>query len=116
MHFVVWSADVFSSDLCAPTGYDLAHIGNARAIVFFDVRFSLLRHVYGEAQVTYARNITDVDDKILHAAKDTGQIIEAITRRTTQAYHDDMAALCALPPTVEPRATQHIFQIGRAHV
>src|SRR3546814_1021331 len=54
---------------------------------------------------------SDLYDKILQAAKDTGQMIEAITRRTTQAYHDDMAALCALPPTVEPRATQHIFQM-----
>src|SRR3546814_18918779 len=97
--------------VCGPTVYDFAHIGNARPVVVFDVLFRLLRHVYGEAQVTYARNITDVDDKILQAAKDTGQMIEAITRRTTQAYHDDMAALCALPPPVEPRATQHIFQM-----
>ena len=97
--------------VCGPTVYDLAHIGNARPAVVFDVLFRLLRHLYGEAQVTYARNITDVDDKIIQAAKDTGELIEAITRRTTQAYHDDMAALGALPPTVEPRATQHIFQM-----
>jgi len=97
--------------VCGPTVYDFAHIGNARPAVVFDVLFRLLRHLYGEAQVTYARNITDVDDKIIQAAKDTGELIEAITRRTTQAYHDDMAALGALPPTVEPRATQHIFQM-----
>src|SRR3546814_19241882 len=82
--------------VCGPTVYDFAHIGNARPVVVFDVLFRPLRHVYGEAQVTYARNITDVDDKILQAAKDTGQMIEAITRRPTQAYHADLAALCAL--------------------
>jgi len=97
--------------VCGPTVYDFAHIGNARPVVVFDVLFRLLRHVYGDDHVTYARNITDVDDKIIQAAKDTGELIEAITRRTTQAYHDDMAALGALPPTVEPRATKHIFQM-----
>ncbi|MGE5767304.1 MAG: cysteine--tRNA ligase, partial [Bacteroidota bacterium] len=69
--------------VCGPTVYDLAHIGNARPVVVFDVLFRLLRHVYGEGHVTYARNITDVDDKILQASKDTGELIEAITRRTT---------------------------------
>src|SRR3546814_759630 len=97
--------------VCGPTVYDLAHIGNARPVVVFDVLFRLLRHLYGEAQVTYARNITDVDDKIIQAAKDSGELIEQITRRTTEAYHADMAALGALPPTVEPRATKHIFQM-----
>src|SRR3546814_3569423 len=97
--------------VCGPTVYDLAHIGNARPVVVFDVLFRLLRHLYGEAQVTYARNITDVDDKIIQAAKDSGELIEQITRRTTEAYHADMAALGALPPTVEPRATKHIFQL-----
>ncbi|MGF1628427.1 MAG: cysteine--tRNA ligase [Kiloniellaceae bacterium] len=97
--------------VCGPTVYDFAHIGNARPVVVFDVLFRLLRHVYGGKQVTYARNFTDVDDKILQAAKDSGELIEAITRRTTQAYHDDMDALGALRPTVEPRATQHIFQM-----
>src|SRR3546814_5014395 len=63
--------------VCGPTVYDFAHIGNARPVVVFDVLFRLLRHVYGEAQVTYARNITDVDDKILQAAKDTGQMIKS---------------------------------------
>jgi cysteinyl-tRNA synthetase len=97
--------------VCGPTVYDFAHIGNARPVVVFDVLFRLLRHVYGAEQVTYARNITDVDDKIIQAAKDSGELIEQITRRTTQAYHDDMAALGALPPSVEPRATKHIFQM-----
>jgi len=97
--------------VCGPTVYDLAHIGNARPAVIFDVLFRLLKQVYGEDHVTYARNITDVDDKILQASKETGEAIESITRRTTQAYHDDMAALGCLPPTIEPRATQHIRQM-----
>ena len=97
--------------VCGPTVYDLAHIGNARPVVVFDVLFRLLRHVYGAEHVTYARNITDVDDKIMQASKETGESIESVTRRTTQAYHDDMDALGALRPTVEPRATQHIGQM-----
>ena len=97
--------------VCGPTVYDLAHIGNARPAVVFDVLFRLLRHVYGVEHVTYARNITDVDDKIMQASKETGECIESITRRTTQAYHDDMDALGVLRPTIEPRATQHIGQM-----
>jgi cysteinyl-tRNA synthetase len=97
--------------VCGPTVYDLAHIGNARPVVVFDVLFRLLRHIYGAEHVTYARNITDVDDKIINAARESGEAIDAITTRTAKAFHDDMAALGALPPTVEPRATQHIPQM-----
>ncbi len=97
--------------VCGPTVYDLAHIGNARPVVVFDVLFRLLRHVYGESHVTYARNITDVDDKIIKAAADNGEPIDALTARTAKAFHEDMAALGALEPTVEPRATGHIPQM-----
>ena len=97
--------------VCGPTVYDFAHIGNARPVVVFDVLFRLLRHLYGADKVTYARNITDVEDKIIEAAKQSGETIDQVTSRTAQAYHDDMAALGALPPTVEPRATQHIGQM-----
>jgi cysteinyl-tRNA synthetase len=97
--------------VCGPTVYDFAHIGNARPVVVFDVLFRLLRHIYGPDHVTYARNITDVDDKIIKAAQESGEAIESITKRTTQAYHDDMGALGALPPTIEPRATGHIGQM-----
>ena len=97
--------------VCGPTVYDFAHIGNARPVVVFDVLFRLLRHIYGAEHVTYARNITDVDDKIINAARESGEAIDAITTRTAKAFHDDMAALGALPPTVEPRATQHIPQM-----
>jgi len=92
--------------VCGPTVYDFAHIGNARPVVVFDLLVRLLRRHY--LKVTYVRNITDVEDKINAAAREAGQPIEVITRRTTEAYHQDMAALGALPPDVEPRATEHI--------
>jgi len=94
--------------VCGPTVYDFAHIGNARPVVVFDVLYRLLRHIYGQDHVTYVRNITDVDDKIIAAAKETGDDISVITERFTDAFHADMAALNALPPDVEPRATAHI--------
>ena len=95
--------------LCGPTVYDLAHIGNARNVVVFDILVRLLRLIY--PRVTYVRNITDVDDKINARAAETGEPIGAITARTTADYHADMAALFTLPPDVEPRATAHIAEI-----
>lgn len=95
--------------VCGPTVYDRAHIGNARPVIVFDVLYRLLTRLY--PAVTYVRNITDVDDKINQRAKDSGEPIEAITVRTTQMFHDDIAELNALPPTIEPRATAHIAQM-----
>ena len=97
--------------VCGPTVYDYAHIGNARPVVVFDVLFRLLRRLYGESSVVYARNITDVDDKINAAAQASGEPIRAITERTARAFREDMAALNALPPTLEPRATEHVAQM-----
>lgn len=97
--------------VCGPTVYDLAHIGNARPIVVFDVLYRLLRRIYGEGAVTYVRNITDVDDKINAAAKISGEPIASITALTTEAFHADIAELNALPPDVEPRATEHIAEM-----
>jgi cysteinyl-tRNA synthetase len=91
---------------CGPTVYDFAHIGNARMVVVFDVLYRVLRHQY--ERVTYVRNITDVDDKIIAAARALGESIDEVTARTGQAFHEDMAALGALPPDAEPRATDHI--------
>src|SRR5512146_1353656 len=85
--------------VCGPTVYDFAHIGNARPVVVFDTLFRLLRHVYGDAHVTYVRNITDIEDKIMDAAKANGESIAALTARTTKLYHDDMGALNALRPS-----------------
>jgi len=97
--------------VCGPTVYDYAHIGNARPAVVFDVLYRLLRHRYGPEHVVYARNITDVDDKIIAASQQSGEPIDRVTARTTAAYHDDMGALGVLLPTVEPRATQHIGEM-----
>jgi cysteinyl-tRNA synthetase len=97
--------------VCGPTVYNYAHIGNARPAVVFDVLFRLLRRLYGEDQVVYARNITDVDDKINQAAIEQGVDISAITDKFTAIYHQDMAALGVLRPTLEPRATAHIGEM-----
>jgi cysteinyl-tRNA synthetase len=106
--------------VCGPTVYDFAHIGNARPAIVFDVLFRLLRHVYGEAHVTYVRNITDVDDKInARALRDFGAEIESgklslneairrVTEKTADQYHRDVAALGCLSPTYEPRATEFV--------
>jgi len=97
--------------VCGPTVHDFAHIGNGRAFTVFDVLYRLLRHSYGSDHVTYVRNITDVEDKINAAAVERGETIRALTERTTKAFHADMAALGNLPPTAEPRATDHIPQM-----
>ena len=106
--------------VCGPTVYDRAHLGNARPVVVFDVLFRLLRHVYGADHVTYARNFTDVDDKInatAQARKAAGDArpLEALIRERTEEtiawYHADMDALGALRPTLEPRATDFIAQM-----
>ena len=95
--------------VCGPTVYDLAHVGNARPVVVYDVVARLLRLLY--PKVTYVRNITDVDDKINKRAQESGEPISAITARTTADFHADMAALGALPPDQEPRATDHIAEM-----
>ncbi|RZN31590.1 cysteine--tRNA ligase [Bradyrhizobium sp. Leo121] len=103
--------------VCGPTVYDFAHIGNARPVIVFDVLFRLLRHVYGENRVKYVRNVTDVDDKINdRAARDypglpLNEAIRKVTEQTERQFHEDVDALGALRPTVEPRATEHIAEM-----
>jgi cysteinyl-tRNA synthetase len=101
--FVPIDAEHVRLYVCGPTVYDLAHLGNARPVVVFDVLARLLRRAY--PRVTYARNITDIEDKIIDRARDSGEGIDALTARTTADYHRDMAALGNLPTDVEPRAT-----------
>ncbi len=115
--------------VCGPTVYDFAHIGNARPAIVFDVLFRLLRHLYGPEHVTYVRNITDVDDKInARALRDypgvpLNDAIRRVTETTYQQYQKDVTALGCLPPTQQPRATEHIqgmidmirALIGRGH-
>ena len=93
---------------CGPTVYDYAHIGNGRTAVTFDLLFRVLRHVYGAEHVTYVRNITDVEDKIIERAIRDGISIRKLTDRTARIYQEDIAGLGCLPPTHEPRATDHI--------
>ena len=97
--------------VCGPTVYNYSHIGNFRPVVAFDLLFRVLRHIYGEGAVIYAANITDVDDKINAKAAAEGVPIGVITSRYLEAYHADSAALGALPPTFEPRATETIDAI-----
>ena len=92
--------------VCGPTVYDLAHIGNGRAMVAYDVLARLLRHLF--PRLTYVRNVTDVDDKINARAAAEGVPIDEVTARTTRQFQDDMRSLGNLPPDVEPHATAHI--------
>lgn len=95
--------------VCGPTVYDYVHIGNARPVVAFDTLYRLLKRRY--PRVTYVRNITDIDDKIMTRASENKEPIEQLTERTATAYQSDMARLGALPPDVEPRATQYVGQM-----
>ncbi|AHE98828.1 cysteine--tRNA ligase [Thioalkalivibrio paradoxus] len=97
--------------VCGPTVYNFVHIGNGRPVVVFDVLFRVLRALYGADHVFYARNITDVDDKINQAAAENHEDIGVLAARYTQAFHEDVARLGALPPSLEPRATEHIPQM-----
>ena len=97
--------------VCGPTVYDLAHIGNARPVIVFDVLFRLLRQIYGEGQVRYVRNVTDVDDKINARAAERGISIRDLTDETYKNFKQDVTALGCLPPTIEPRATEHINEM-----
>jgi cysteinyl-tRNA synthetase len=103
--------------VCGPTVYDFAHIGNARPVIVFDVLFRLLRHLYGAEHITYVRNITDVDDKINARAAEEypalplNEAIRKVTEITDRQFHEDVAALGCLPPSVEPRATEHIAEM-----
>ena len=95
--------------VCGPTVYDYVHVGNGRPVVVFDVLYRLLKRRY--PRVTYVRNITDIDDRIMVRAADNGETIESLTTRTADAYQGDMSRLGALPPDVEPRATQYVAEM-----
>jgi len=104
--FVPVVANTVTMYVCGPTVYNLAHIGNARPVVVFDILFRLLQTQY--ENVTYARNITDVDDKIITAARERNCSIDEVTDEFTVKFREDMAQLNALPPTLEPHATDNI--------
>jgi cysteinyl-tRNA synthetase len=95
--------------VCGPTVYDFAHIGNARPVAVFDTLYRVLKRLY--PRVTYARNITDIDDKIIERARERGVPIDAITEETIAAYEADMAAIGALVPDSRPRCTRTVPQM-----
>ena len=95
--------------VCGPTVYNYAHIGNARPVVVFDCLYRLLSALY--STVVYARNITDIDDKIIQAAAARGCSIDVISEEFTVKYREDMGSLNALTPTLEPRATEHLAEM-----
>jgi cysteinyl-tRNA synthetase len=97
--------------VCGMTVYDLCHLGHARVLVVFDVVYRYLCQIYGKEHVNYVRNITDIDDKIIHRANENGEAFTDLTNRFISAMHEDAQALNILPPTMEPRATTHMDQI-----
>ncbi|NCO03875.1 MAG: cysteine--tRNA ligase [Alphaproteobacteria bacterium] len=107
--FVPINPDHVKMYACGPTVYNYAHIGNARMAVVFDLWARVLRHLY--PKVTYVSNITDVEDKIMIAAKEAGVPISEITEKYTKIYNDDMASLGVLPPDIQPKATEHIEEM-----
>ena len=97
--------------VCGPTVYNHAHIGNFRPVIVFDTLFRLLRAIYGEDKVIYARNITDIEDKIIATAEKSGTTIKDVTQKYADIYNAESRAINALPPTIEPWATTHIPQM-----
>jgi len=97
--------------VCGPTVYDFPHIGNARPLVVFDVLFRILKKVYGKNKVTYVRNITDIDDKIIESSKKNKKSIKELTQTITKSFHEDCRYLNCFNPTYEPKATEHIKEM-----
>mgnify|MGYP001366874040 FL=1 len=94
--------------VCGPTVYDFPHIGNARPLVVFDILFKVLKCRFGNDNVTYVRNITDIDDKIIDSSKKKKISIDALSSGITKSFHDDCVYLNCLKPSFEPKATEHI--------
>ncbi len=107
--FIPINPDVITMYLCGPTVYNHAHIGNARPAIVFDILSRLLRYHY--SKVIYARNITDIDDKINKSALELGVNIKKYSKKYADIYNDDLSKLGVLPPDIEPYATEHIPQI-----
>ena len=97
--------------VCGPTVYDYPHVGNARPLIVFDILFRLLKKVFSNTNVTYVRNITDIDDKIIEASISKNISIDQLTNKVTKDFHDDCKYLGCLNPTFEPRATEHIHEM-----
>ena len=109
--FVPINRDKVGMYVCGPTVYDFPHIGNARPLVIFDVLFRLLKKIYGESNITYVRNITDIDDKIIESSKKNKKSINELTKTITSSFHDDCKYLNCLKPNFEPKATEYINEM-----
>jgi cysteinyl-tRNA synthetase len=109
--FIPLNSKTVTMYVCGPTVYDRPHIGNARSTVVYDLLYRLLIHIYGQKQVLYVRNITDVDDKICDAAKERKISISKLTEEMISYFESDMKALNCLPPNLEPKATDHINEM-----
>ena len=96
---------------CGPTVYDNPHVGNARALIVFDLLFRILIELYGKQKVTYVRNITDIDDKIIEASKNKKISISDLTKTITKKFHIDCENLFCLNPSKEPKATDHVHEM-----
>ena len=94
--------------VCGPTVYDFPHVGNARPLVVFDVLYRILKKIFGKDKVTYVRNITDIDDKIIDTSKKKKISIDKLSSSITKSFHDDCIYLNCLKPNFEPKATEHI--------
>jgi len=97
--------------VCGPTVYDYPHVGNARPLIVFDLLFRLLSKIYPNSKVTYVRNITDIDDKIIEASNKSKISIQDLTSKVTKDFHDDCNYLGCLNPTIEPKATEHLNEM-----
>ena len=97
--------------VCGPTVYDFPHVGNARPLIIFDVLFRLLKKAFPNSKVTYVRNITDIDDKIIEASKKLNITTSELTNKVLKDFHDDCDYLGCLKPTKEPKATEHLHEM-----
>jgi len=109
--FVPIDNNIIGMYVCGPTVYDFPHIGNARPLVVFDVLFRILKKIYGKNKVTYVRNITDIDDKIIESSKKNKKSIKDLTETITTSFHEDCKYLNCLKPNYEPKATEHIKEM-----
>ena len=97
--------------VCGPTVYDYPHVGNARPLIVFDILFRLLKKLYPDSKVTYVRNITDIDDKIIEASNKLNTSIKNLTKKVTKDFHSDCEYLGCLKPSFEPKATEHLEEM-----
>ena len=109
--FIPIDTNKISLYVCGPTVYDKPHVGNARALVIFDLLYRILIEIYGKTKVTYVRNITDIDDKIIESAKQNGVSISELTNKITKGFHLDCSSLFCFKPNLEPKATDHVKEM-----